>query len=111
GAHILSAVTDCRYKRLIDDLEAHLAGGAGDDTEAGFVAARVQVFAFQLHDVHDLFASDFADFRFVRLLGTGGNVRRLLQQDRSRWGLGDEGERLVFEDGDDDRENVAGLLL
>jgi hypothetical protein len=26
---------------LIDDLEAHLTGGAGDDLESGFVVARV----------------------------------------------------------------------
>jgi hypothetical protein len=26
---------------LIDDFEAHLAGGAGDDFECGFVVARV----------------------------------------------------------------------
>ena len=38
---------------LIDDLEAHLAGGAGDDAEAGFVVARVQVFRFRFHGVDD----------------------------------------------------------
>jgi hypothetical protein len=26
---------------LIDDFEAHLAGGAGDDAEGGFIVARV----------------------------------------------------------------------
>jgi hypothetical protein len=43
-----------RRCELIDDLEAHLAGGAGDDAEAGFVTARVQVFGFRFHDVYDL---------------------------------------------------------
>ena len=33
------------------------------------------------------------------------------KQDRGGRTLGDEGEGLVLEDGDDDRENVAGLLL
>ena len=31
-----------RYvNKLIDDFEAHLAGGTGDDAEGGFVVARV----------------------------------------------------------------------
>jgi len=56
-----------RSAELIDDFEAHLAGGAGDDLEAGFVVARVQVFALGVHDVHDLFACHFADLGFVGL--------------------------------------------
>ena len=51
---------------LIDDFEAHLPGGAFDDAEGSFVAARVQVFGFRFDDVHHLFARDFADFFFVR---------------------------------------------
>ena len=54
-----------------------MAGGAGDDAEGGFVGARVQVFGFRFHDVHDLFARDFADLRFVWLFGTGSDIRRL----------------------------------
>ena len=96
---------------LVDDLEAHLAGGAGDDAETGFITARVQVFGFRFHDVHDLFARDRADFDLVRLFGTGGNVGGFLQENRGGWTLGDEGERLVFEDGDHDRQNIAGLFL
>ena len=38
---------------LIDDLEAHLAGGAGDDARSGFVVARVQIL-FRLHDAQDV---------------------------------------------------------
>jgi len=34
------------HQRLIDDLDAHLAGRSGDDAKAGFAAARVQEFAF-----------------------------------------------------------------
>ena len=55
-----------RIAELVDDFEAHLAGGAGDDAEAGFLGARVQVFALGVHDVDDLFARHFADFCFVR---------------------------------------------
>ncbi len=53
---------------LFDDFEAHLAGGAGDDSESGFIIPRVEVFALRVHDVHHLFARDFTDFRFVRFL-------------------------------------------
>jgi hypothetical protein len=63
--------------QLIDDFEAHLAGGAGDDAEGGFVVARVQVLGFRFHDVHDLFARNLADFGFVWLFGTGSDIRRL----------------------------------
>jgi hypothetical protein len=51
---------------LIDNFEAHLAGGAFDDSEGSFVTAGIQVVALGLHDVHHLFARDFADFFFVR---------------------------------------------
>jgi hypothetical protein len=52
---------------LIDDLEPHLAGGAGNDAETCFVVTRVQVFALGVNDVHHLFARDFADVGLVRL--------------------------------------------
>src|SRR3954471_3424140 len=97
--------------RLIDDLEAHLAGGTRDNAETRFIAARVQVFGLRFHDIHDLFARHFADLRLVRLFRAGGDVRGLLQQDRGRRTLGDEGKRLVLKNGDDDGQNVAGLLL
>src|SRR5207248_4300606 len=49
-----------RCRSLIDDFETHLTGGAGNDAEGGFIVARVEVFALGVHDVHDLFARDFA---------------------------------------------------
>ena len=52
--------------------------------KAGFVVARVQVFALGLHDVHDLFARDFADLGLVRLLGAGGDVGRFFQAEPPR---------------------------
>src|ERR1700745_2241074 len=70
----------CRSSGLIGDFEAHLASGAGDDAEGGLIVARVEVFAFGVYDVHDLFARDFADFGLVWLLGTGGDVGCFLQQ-------------------------------
>ena len=54
------------YELLIDDLEAHLPGGAFDDAEGGFVVAGVQVFAFRVDDIQHLFARDLADLLFVR---------------------------------------------
>ena len=64
---------------LIGDLEPHLAGGAGDDAEGGFVVARVEVFALGVDDVHDLFARDLADLGFVCLFRPGGDVGRFFQ--------------------------------
>ena len=71
-------VIPSRCRSLIDDLEAHLAGRSGNDTEGGSVIAGVEVLALGVHDVHDLLARDFADFRFVRLFGTCGDVGRFL---------------------------------
>ena len=97
--------------RSIDDLEPHLSGSAGDDSEAGFVVAGVQVFALSVDDVHHLFATDLSDFGLIRLLRTGSDVRSFLEQN-GRWRtLGDKRERLVLKDRNDDWENVAGLFL
>src|SRR6476620_2300149 len=63
---------------LIDDFEAHLPSRPGNDTEGGFVTARVQILGFRLHDIHDLFTRDLANFRLVRLFRAGRNVRRFL---------------------------------
>ncbi|PYL56236.1 MAG: DUF885 domain-containing protein [Verrucomicrobia bacterium] len=52
---------------LIGDFQAHLAGGAGNDAESGFVVVRVEVFALGVHDVHDLFARDRTDLGLVGL--------------------------------------------
>jgi hypothetical protein len=100
-----------RRFRLIDDFEAHLAGRAGDDAEAGVVVACVEIFALGVHDVHDLFARDLADLRLVRFFGTGGDVGRLLQQDSGRRAFRDERKRFIFVNRDHDRQNVACLFL
>jgi hypothetical protein len=105
------SIRPLRPDNLIDDFEAHLAGGAGDDAESGFVVARVQILGFRFHDVHDLFTRDFADLGLVWFFGTGGDIRRLFQEDGGGRTLRDEGERFVFKDGDHYRENVAGLFL
>src|SRR3954469_12259392 len=106
---------NCRpYRRmsiLVDDFEAHLAGGTGNNAEGSFVVTRVQIVLLRSYDVHDLFARDLADLVFVRFFRAGGDVGRLLQQDRGGRAFSDESERFVFENRDHDRENVAGLFL
>jgi hypothetical protein len=64
------------FHGLIDNFEAHLAGGAGDNAKGGFVIARVEVFALGVHDVHDLFTRHFADLRFVGFFRTGSDIGR-----------------------------------
>ena len=59
AATMRSLFVTVAYADSICDFEAHLAGGAGDDAEGGFVVVRVEVFALRVHDVHDLFARDF----------------------------------------------------
>src|SRR4030095_8797194 len=96
---------------LINHLKPHLPGSAGDDAEASFCVARVQVFALGVHDVHDLFARDLADFGLVRLLRTCGDVGCFLEQNGGWRDLCDERVRLCLKNSNDDRENVAGLFL
>jgi len=62
--HQLSAA-ECR-SGSVDNLEAHLAGGAGDDAESGFVVACIQVFRLRLYDVHHLLACYFTNLNLVR---------------------------------------------
>ena len=74
--HQLSAAE--RRSGSVNNLEAHLAGGAGDDAESGFVVACIQVFRLRLHDVHHLLACYFANLGLVRFFGTGSDVSRFL---------------------------------
>ena len=74
--HQLSAAE--RSSGSVDNLEAHLAGGAGDDAKSGFVVACIQVFRLRLHDVHHLLACYFANLGLVRFFGTGSDVSRFL---------------------------------
>ena len=52
--------------RSVNNLEAHLAGGAGDNAESGFVVACIQVFRLRLYDVHHLLACYFTNLNLVR---------------------------------------------
>jgi len=62
-------------------------------------------------EIHDLLLGELRYLRLVGLLGAGGDTGGLLQEHPGRRGLGDEGEALVLVDGDDDGEDVTGLLL
>jgi len=76
----------------------------------GCHVARVEVLHLRLGDFLDLLARHLADFVLVRnagaLLDAGG-----FEQEHGRGrGLGDERERAVGEDGDDDRDDEALVL-
>src|SRR5450432_677618 len=87
---------------LTDNFNSHAAGGAGDDPERRLFIRRVHVLGLHFHDVQYLLARHLADLVLVRHFGTGGDARGFFQKDRSRWRLGDERERLVLIDRDDD---------
>src|SRR5947208_16422156 len=93
------------------DVDAHRAGGAGDDLLGGVEVPGVQVGHLGGGDLPDLVAGDRADLGLVRdaaaLLDPGG----LEDQLRGRRGLGDEGERAVLVDGDLYGDDVAALGL
>src|SRR5215472_9603088 len=93
------------------DLDAHRAGGAGDDLLGGLDRGRVQVGHLGLRDVADLRLGDRADLGLVRLGAALVHARGLLDQLGGRRRLGDEGERPVLVDRDLDRDDVASLAL
>ena len=94
-----------------DDFDAHLTAGTGDDAVGGFRIIGIEIGHFLLHDFHDLFLVEAGDFRLIRFFRAGGDFRHFLDQN-GRWRLfRDEGERFVFIDGDDDRQQVAIQLL
>ncbi len=97
--------------RLSLDFDPHLPGGASNDPDRRVFGAGIKIPHFPLSDFGDLFFGELANLGFVGLLGTGGNIERLLDQDGGRRLLCDEGEALVLVDSDHHREDVAGLLL
>src|SRR4051812_28198110 len=83
-------------KKLAFDLDAHLAGGSGNDAETSLLSAGVEVLGLDFNDVHHLLFGQLGHFDFVRLFGTGGNVGRFLQEHTSGWAFGDEGEGFIL---------------
>ncbi|OBQ36189.1 MAG: hypothetical protein AN484_25860, partial [Aphanizomenon flos-aquae WA102] len=97
--------------KLTDDFDAHRARGAGDHAGGVVRVDGVEVLLLQLDDLEELLLGDLADLVAVRDLGAGLDLRGLLEEDGSGRGLQDEREGLVLVDGDDDREDHAGLVL
>src|SRR5450432_1015091 len=76
--------------RSVYDLDAHVAGGAGDDADARLVAVGVQVLLLQVVDLEKLLLRDLADLVLVRTGRAARDVGRLLKEDRRRGRLEDE---------------------
>ncbi len=97
--------------RLFYHINSHLPSGTYQGPIGGFLGSCVHVLNLDLNDLHDVFFRQLANLRFARLFGARRNIRGFLQQDGCRRRLGDEGKRFIFIDGDNDRQNIAGLFL
>src|SRR5690606_1747616 len=96
--------------RLLD-LDAHGAGGAGDDLLGGFQTVGVQVGKLGLRDLTDLVAGDGAGDAAARVGGALLQAGGLEDQRGRRRRLGDEAEGAVLVDGDLYGDDVAALGL
>src|SRR3954468_1707864 len=92
-------------------VDAHRAGGAGDDACRHLLVVGVEVFHLLTGDLEDLVPREPGDLGLVRLAGTLGDAGSLLDQLGGRRGLRHEGERAVLVDRDLDRDDVAALGL
>src|SRR6478736_7113942 len=92
-------------------VDAHRAGGAGDDARRHLLVVGVEVFHLLTGDLEDLVARELGDLGLVRLAGPLGDAGGLLDQLGGRRGLRHEGERAVLVDRDLDRDDVATLGL
>src|SRR6516225_4026445 len=93
------------------DLDAHGAGGTGDDLLGRLDRGGVQVGHLGLRDVADLRRGDAADLGLVRLGAALVHARGLLDQLGGGRCLGDEGEGPVLVDRDLYRDDVAPLAF
>src|SRR2546421_52576 len=80
-------------------------GGTFDGANRRLEIGGVEVRQLELRDLAHLSLGDLADLVLVRLARALFDLRRLLQEDRRGWRLGDEGERAIVVDGDDDRND------
>src|SRR6266536_1096477 len=93
------------------DGDSHGTRRASDDLLGGSHGRRGQVGHLGLRDLADLGGGYRTDLVLVRLRAALLHPGRLLDQFRRRWGLGDEGERAVLENGDLYRDHVPALGL
>src|SRR3569623_487072 len=103
--------SDLPGMKSVDDFEAHRARGTCDRTHRRVEARRVEVGELLLRDLLDLLLGDLADLVLVRLARALLDLRRLLEEDRSRRRLGDERERAVGVRRDEDRNDQVAHLL
>src|SRR5216117_1285523 len=90
--------------------QAHRAGGTGNLASGGIDLARVHALDLLFGDFAALGHGDLADWStLARLLGTGIDLRRLLEEVGRRWRLHFEGERFVLIGGDHHRHRGPGL--
>src|SRR6187402_3076309 len=68
-------------RKLIDDFDAHVAGGAGDDLDSSGFVVGVHVRLLELPDFGELLLRDLANFVLIRLSRTAGDIGRLLEKD------------------------------
>src|SRR3954469_14905214 len=92
-------------QNLCNNLDAHAARGSFHALDSSVNGGGVQVRQLLLGDVGDLLLGHLANLIFIGRARTLGNTSGALQQDRGRWSLGDEGERLVVEDRDHDGDD------
>src|SRR5262249_44139211 len=91
------------------DVDAHGAGGAGDDLLGLLERVGVEVRHLGLRDLTELVARDAADLGLVRLAAALVHPGGLLDELRGRRRLGDEAERPVLVDADLYGDDVAAL--
>src|SRR3954468_21092029 len=96
---------------LLFDVDAHRAGGAGDDLRGGVDVVGVEVGHLPFGDFADLVRRGGADLVNVRLTRALRNFDRFLDQDGGGRRLRDEGEGAVLVDRDFDRDDRAALAL
>src|ERR1017187_7312552 len=80
---------------LVDDLNTHVAGRAGDDANTGFLGLGIKVFGLEPVDFGQLLPGDLTDLVLIGFGRAARDIGRLLEQDGGRRGLQDEAERLV----------------
>src|SRR5919202_1853297 len=100
----------CSSSRLPIDRDPHAPGRTLDDLRRAIQAGGVQVRHLGSRYILDLRAAHGADLLSVRLAAALLDVRGLLEQERRRGRLGDEGERAVLVDCDLHGDHLAHLV-
>lgn len=74
-------------RKLVDDFDAHITGGAGDDLDTSGLILGIHVGPLELPDFGELLGRDLADLVLVGLGRTTGDIRGLFQEDARRGDL------------------------